>query len=278
MRKVFLPTSLAELFKLLAAAPQSRIMAGGTDLLVSLRQHPDSADPIICLERIAELSQVEEQPDASVSIGACVNFSQIVAHPLLQRHYPVLAEAAATVGGPAIRNMASIGGNIVTASPAADCLPPLYLLGASVELLSLSGSRRMPIADFISGPRRTALQALEIIRCVILPAPIEWTLQRYEKVGLRKSQAIAVASCAAALRLAADGTVAEARLAWGSVGPTVMRCAAAEQALIGRPLSGESIAIAAQSACSSVQPIDDLRASAHYRRQLAGNLLQRLLG
>ncbi|MCE1225147.1 MAG: xanthine dehydrogenase family protein subunit M [Geobacteraceae bacterium] len=268
---------LTELFNLQEQQPEARIMAGGTDLLVALRHGPQDGRTIICLERIDELRRIDELEDGSVSIGATATFSSIARNTLLKERYPLLTQAAATVGGPAIRNMASIGGNIVTASPAADSLPALYLLDALLELRSAAGSRAVAIAEFILGPRRTMLQPGEIISRIILPPANGWSIQRFEKVGRRKSLAIAVASLAAALRLAADGSVAEARFAWGSVGPTVLRCAEAEQALIGKPLTEENLNAAALLAQRAVQPIDDIRASADYRRSVAGNLLLRLV-
>lgn len=276
-RQICFPDTLDELFRLQQQYPDAHLMAGGTDLLVTLRHGPQDKRTIICLERIAELRRIDELDDGSVSIGATATFSTIARNTLLQERYPLLTQAAATVGGPAIRNMASIGGNIVTASPAADSLPALYLLDARLELRSVTGYRTVAMDAFILGPRRTMLQPAEVISRIILPPATDWSIQRFEKVGRRKSLAIAVASLAAALRLAADGSVAEARFAWGSVGPTVLRCAEAEQALIGKPLTEESLNTAALLAQQAVQPIDDIRASAEYRRTVAGNLLLRLV-
>ena len=273
----FFPVTLSELFNLQQQHPDAQLMAGGTDLLVSLRHTPQPERAIIGLERIEELRRIDELPDNSVSIGAAVTFGSIVRSPLLKARYPLLTQAASTVGGPAIRNMASIGGNIVTASPAADSLPALYLLDAQLELRSAAGSRTVGIAEFILGPRRTMLQSGEIISRVILPPATGWDLQLFEKVGRRKSLAIAVASLAATVRLAADGTVAEARFAWGSVGPTVLRCPAAEALLKGQPLSEAVLTEAAALVQDAVSPIDDIRASADYRRSVAGNLLLRLV-
>jgi xanthine dehydrogenase FAD-binding subunit len=273
---VFFPTTLDELLNLLNQQPDARIMAGGTDLLVALRHAGKTPRQIIGLERIPALAEIHEQPDGGVSIGVCVSFSSIVRSQLLQQRYPLLTQAAVTVGGPAIRNMATIGGNIATASPASDSLPALYLLGAMLELRSNSGTRLMAITDFITGPRRTQLGSYEIISRIMLPPQPDWTIQRFEKVGRRKSLAIAVASLAAAIRLAEDGTVLEARLAWGSVGPTIICCPAAEAILQGQLLSEQSLAHAAECARETVCPIDDIRASAAYRREVAGNLLYRL--
>ncbi len=276
MSLIFFPTTSDELFRLQQQHPDAHLMAGGTDLLVALRHAGQATRPIICLERLAGLAEIAELPDGSVSIGATATFSTIVRNTLLQERYPLLTQAAATVGGPAIRNMASIGGNIVTASPAADSLPALYLLDARLELRSATGCRNVAISDFISGPRQTCLQPGEIISRIILPPATGWTIQRFEKVGRRKSLAIAVASLASLVQVAGDGTVVEARFAWGSVGPTVMRCRQAEEVLIGQPLSEESLKTAVLLAQQAVRPIDDIRATADYRRSVAGNLLLRL--
>jgi len=277
MTAVRFPYTFEDLFKLQDQQPDAMIMVGGTDLLVALRHTPQERQSIIALERVTELSQIEELPDSSVSIGAAVTFGSIVRSPLLKARYPLLTQAASTVGGPAIRTMASIGGNIVTASPAADSLPALYLLDAWLELRSAAGNRTMPVAEFILGPRRTMLQPGEIISRIILPPATGWDLQLFEKVGRRKSLAIAVASLAAMLRLADDGTVLEARFAWGSVGPTVLRCPATEAVLKGQPLCEEVLQKAAALVRETVSPIDDIRASADYRRSVAGNLLFRLV-
>ncbi len=271
------PNTVEELFNLLNQQPDTRIMAGGTDLLVSLRHAPQHERTIIGLERVDELRQIDELSDNSVSIGAAVTFGSIVRNPLLKERYPLLTQATATVGGPAIRTMASIGGNIVTASPAADSLPALYLLDARLELRSATGSRIVAIDAFISSPRRTLLQPGELISRIILPPAQQWNIQCFEKVGRRKSLAIAVASLAAMLRLADDNTVTEARFAWGSVGPTVLRCPGAEAVLINKPLSEATLQDAAALVQQAVQPIDDIRATADYRRTVAGNLLFRLV-
>ena len=226
MKHVLFPTTCNELFQLLSDLPESRIMGGGTDLLVSLRTANQEHCPFIALERMEELSAISEQPDGGVSIGACVTFSRIRTHPLLVGRYSILTQAAGSVGGPAIRNMATIGGNIATASPAGDSLPSLYLLAAALEISAATGSRIVPIDQFICSPRKTLLQPGEIISRIILPPAGEWDFQRFEKVGKRKSLAIAVASLAAMIRRQGERVV-EARLAWGSVGPTVFRCPAA---------------------------------------------------
>lgn len=280
MRAIFIPDSIEEALSMWNAYPQALWMAGGTDLLVQLRvrERPEDARPLILLERLASLTRIDIHED-EICIGSCISFNQIASDPLLTAEVPVLTQAASTVGGPALRNMATIGGNVCTASPAGDSLPALYVLDASVELVSASGTRRLPLSEFLTGPRKTALHPGEILTSIVIPRrrPL-WTLQRYEKIGKRKALAIAVASMAAVIRTdAACGIVEEAHFAWGSVGPTVIRCPPAEEALIGRPLTQDALRSAAQIVPSWVHPIDDIRASAEYRRTVGPRLLLRLL-
>jgi len=270
------PESLAEVHELLARHPEARLLAGGTDLLVWRRHRRIDPSPLIRLDRVAALRAIEET-EAEMRIGAAVTHAELLDHPGIRSSLPVLAAALASLGSPHIRRMGTIGGNIVTASPAGDCLPPLTVLGAGIELASPTGSRSLPLTAFITGPGRTALVPGEILTAVRLPRPPAGALQHFEKVGLRAAMACAVASLAALLEVAADGTIASVRLAWGSVGPTVVRAPAVEQALTGRPLNRKTLTAVARLVEQTVTPIDDLRASAAYRRTVAGNLLLRLL-
>jgi len=277
MRAVLTPASLEELFAIWQRHPDAMPMAGGTDLLVKLRSS-DRSDmrPLLLLNSIPELTCITTDT-GQLRIGAAVTLSHIIAHPAVQANAPILADAAAQIGGPAIRNMATIGGNVCTASPAGDTLPPLYLLEVEVELLSPSGARRLPISDFILGPGKTALQPGEILTRVTIPKDKTFTTSRFEKVGRRKSLAIAVASLAAMFSLTEDGTMTEARLAWGSVGPTVVRLNGLEQQLQGRQPSALDLRQIVEQVKTGVSPIDDIRATAAYRRSVSANLLVRLL-
>lgn len=301
--KVVFPRDLPALFKALAE-PGARVLAGGTDLLVRLRANPDAAPAtLVSLDRLAALRGVAEDSsgkaggargkDAGVSavepegvgagtlhrvlrLGAATTHTELLAHPLVRARLPVLAQALADLGSPPIRNMGTLGGNICTASPAGDTLPPLLVLGAEVELASKAGIRRLPLAKFLLGPGRTALQHGEVLTAVRVPIPGVNVCQHFEKVGRRDALAVAVVSLAALVRLGHGGKIAEARLAWGSVGPTVWRCPEAEAALVGRKLSLTALTAAAALVRTLVKPIDDVRASAAYRREVAGNLLLRL--
>lgn len=265
------PGCLAELWPLLEDG--AVVMAGGTDLLV--RSRGGGGGLVACLERIESLRGVGEA-DGFVRLGACETHARLLRHPLLRSRLPVLASALATLGSPLVRNMGTLGGNIVTASPAGDTLPPLYALDAQVELASRQGTRLVPLAAFITGPGKTRLEPGEIVSAVLVPLPDPGAVQHFEKVGRRKALAISVVSLAAVIRLDTAGMVDQARLALGSVGPTVVRCAQTEASLTGRRLDRESLRLAARTLRGEISPIDDLRASATYRRDVAGNLLLRL--
>jgi xanthine dehydrogenase FAD-binding subunit len=180
------------------------------------------------------------------------------------------------LGSPPIRNMGTIGGNIVTASPAGDTLPPLYVLEAALELRTRDDSRRISVKDFIKGPGVTDIRPGEILAGVWLRKDPGLNLHHFEKVGQRKALAIALVSLAAVAEISGDGIVKRFRCAWGSVGPTIIMSSSAEASLIGHPLSLKHLNECAAYARKAVSPMDDIRAGASYRRQVSGNLLLRL--
>lgn len=277
MPAVFMPRTLDELLELKAADPSLAVFAGGTDLMLLMRHNRSRPSALACLDRVEELGQITDTgPD--IAIGARVTHSCLLASFLVQRHFPVLIQALSTLGSPHIRNMGTLGGNIVTASPAGDTLPPLYVLGAQVELVSTRGTVRMPIADFISGPGITCLGPGQILHRVLLPKSPEFAVHYFEKVGLRKSLSIAVVSMAALVDPDPAGTVRDVRMAWGSVGRTIFTCPEAEEILRGYPPTRERLEAAAACVRSGVAPISDVRATADYRRRVAGNLVLRLAG
>lgn len=276
-RPVWMPCTLDDLWPLLAEYPRARVFAGGTDLLVWLRNGKIDAPALIGLERIDALRGITETADA-VRIGAAATHETLLADPIIARHFPVLQQALRTLGSPHIRHVGTIGGNLATASPAGDTLPPLHVLDATVDVQSAEGTRRLPVTSFITGPGQTALMAGEIISAAILPKPAAGTRQHFEKVGLRKAMACAVASLAAVVTFNDAGAIDRARLAWGSVGPTVVRLPDVEAALAGRRLDQETLDAVRPLVSRHLSPISDVRASADYRRRVAGNLLLRLAG
>jgi CO/xanthine dehydrogenase FAD-binding subunit len=275
-RSVFMPESLADLWPILSEYPETRVFSGGTDLLVWIRSRKIDPPALVCLERIAALQGIVETGDG-VRIGACSSHATLMENPLVGSLFPILTRALQTLGSPHIRRMGTLGGNIMTASPAGDTLAPLYVLGARVELCSARDVRQMPLESFILGPGRTALNNGEILSAVFIPKPVGITHQHFEKVGLRTAMACAVCSLAAVIGVSASGKIETAALAWGSVGPTVMRVPKMETALIGKPLTRKTLEEVIPLVGEALSPIDDVRASGAYRRLVAGNLLLRLV-
>lgn len=256
--------------------PEAMLYAGGTDLLVKIRNGLINPPALICLERIEELKGVMDRGE-DVFIGAACTHAALLRDPLIRNHFPVLVKALSVLGSPLVRQMGTIGGNLITASPAGDTLPPLVVLNADLELRCQDSGRCLPVQAFIKGPGMTLLAPGEILAGVRLKKRPELNYHHFEKVGQRKALAIALVSLAAVFHLSDEGIVREVHLAWGSVGPFVMTCREAELALEGQPLSYQVLEKAAALVRAAVSPIDDVRASADYRKRVAGNLLMRLL-
>jgi len=275
LRKVFLPTSVSEVRDILDGEPNAAFYAGGTDFLVQLRAGKTDPSCLVCLERVAGLRGIKDTGDA-VRIGAGTTHVTLLNDPVIREHFPILVKAVSVLGSPPIRNMGTIGGNIVTASPAGDTLPALHVLDAEVEILSQQGARRARVSDVILGPGVVALEKTELVASIWIKKSPSWGIHHYEKVGRRKAMACAVASMAALVDVTAGGVIERARLAWGSVGPTVMTSPEVEAALVGKRLERGDLAQVAGLVERSVDPIGDVRATAEYRRIVAGALVQRL--
>jgi CO/xanthine dehydrogenase FAD-binding subunit len=245
-------------------------LAGGTDLLVAVRKGTESPNLLVYVGELPELRVLREEKEG-LEVGAGLTHAELLAHPATER-FPILRSILRTIGSPAIRAMGTLGGNIVTASPAGDSLVALYLLEARVRLVSEEGERELPIWEFIVGPRKTALRQGELVRSVFLPWLSGEPRSFFRKVGRRRALIIAIASLGA-LVWVRDGRVERARLALGSVAPTVIRPKEVEEALVGRPVSPEAWEDLVPRLSAATHPISDLRASADYRRKVAGRLL-----
>ncbi len=278
---VGLPADLKEALAWLGRqAGEVTIVAGATDLLSAPRDAGFADRHLLDVSRLPELLGIREQ-DGWLEIGAATTFAEVARSPAITAVLPALATAAAGVGSPAIRNRATLGGNLVTASPCADSAPPLLALGARVVLISLRGRRELPLPAFITGYRRTALCRDELLATVRIPRPAADLRQTYRKVGARRAQAIAKLSLAACARRDPDGRLREVRLAAGSVAPAPLLLAGTMSLLEGRRLMPESVdglaAAAAAAAAAEVQPITDLRSTAEYRRVVTARLVARFL-
>lgn len=266
--KILKPRSLSEALELLSQG--GKPLAGGTDLFVRLKKGVESPEFLVYIGELPELRVLEETEDGLL-IGAALTHAELLSSPLTAR-FPILRMSLSTIGSPAIRAMGTIGGNLVNASPAGDGLIPLYLLSARVRTESINGSREIPVEDFILGPGKTALKPGELVRSIFLPFPEGSPLSYFRKVGRRRALVIAVASLGA-LVWTEDGRVKRSRLALGSLAPTVIRPREVEEALVGRPLDPAAWEDLVPVLSAATSPISDLRASADYRRKVAGRLL-----
>lgn len=250
-------------------------VCGCTDLMVVEPEKRARMDRVIDLLRIREIHGVAVL-DGCVQIGATTTFAEIRRSLDVQKHLPALVEAASVVGGWQIQNRATIGGNVANASPAGDSLPVLLALGAVVVAVGPAGTREIPYDDFHVAYRKTALQSGEIIAWLRLPIPGRGAFQAFRKVGTREAQAISKVVVALAGRTD-QGRVVDIRLAAGSVAPTPVRLHRAEDLLRGKPLTAEAAEAAGRAAASEVNPIDDVRSTAVYRKYALERVVRRMI-
>lgn len=271
------PASLHAALRTLAdQGSRARPVAGGTDLMIELDRgmRPD-VETLVDISHLPDLGAIT-WADGFIRIGALVTHNQCVTSELIIDHGLPLAQACLEVGSPALRNRATVVGNVVTASPANDTISALRALDAQVAIASVRGTRKQPLADFHTGVRGTTLADDELVLGVEFPALRDNARGVFVKLGLRRAQAISVVHVAVVCHFEGD-VVTKASIALGSVAPTIVRTADAEAAITGRPLTPESIDTAARQAAGAVTPIDDLRSSADYRSDQIEVMVRRAL-
>lgn len=271
------PTSIAAAVALGARFGEAgRFLAGGTDLMIQMRRGRVAPRHVLSLHRVAGLDRIEV--DGVVRLGALVTHRSIERCPHFQGGLRALIEGAEVVGGHQIRNVATVGGNIVNASPAADVVPVLLALDATVTCLGPDGERTLPLAGFLTGPGQTARRPGELLTSIRFDRLPPRSATAFLKAGRRKAMEISVVCVAVRLMLdAAHARCREARIALGAVAPTTMRARTAERALEGQPLTEAVLRSAGRLAAGECAPIDDVRASARYRRLLVETLVPRAL-
>jgi carbon-monoxide dehydrogenase medium subunit len=279
IRRLLRPRNLDEALRLLGEYSGSLPLAGGTDLVVQLRDGRRSADTIVDIGAL-DLTGIDER-DGGLEIGAATRMDTIAREPRVRAGWPSLMQAAALVGAWPIQCRATIGGNLANASPAADTAPPLLVAGALLRLQSAQGIRTVRLDEFFAGPGQSILAPGEIIVSVVLPGRDgfrgERAVERFGKVGPRREQIISVVSFAGRVVVGRDGHVHDVALALGSVAPTPVRARNAEACLAGRPCTTEARHEAAAALQEDIAPIDDVRAPASYRRMAAAVMLDRFL-
>jgi carbon-monoxide dehydrogenase medium subunit len=274
------PTTLAEALALLAKNPDARVLAGGTDLLVQLKNGRRETSLVVDLKHVPELKAITFDPARGLTVGAAVPCCQVTAHADLRQHYPSLAEVAGLIGGTAIQGRASLGGNLCNAAPSADSVPLMIALSAVAEVAGpgsegTGGVRHIPVEDFCVAPGKNTLAPGEFLVSIHFPLP-QGTHAHYLRFIPRNEMDIAVVGVGVSTRVE-NGKITAARIALASVAPTPIFVKAAGDSLIGQAPTPEAIAQAAAIAQEAAKPISDMRAPADYRRHLCGVLTRRAL-
>ncbi len=271
------PRSLGEALSALGNGKKSLLLAGGTDVIVQLREGRRQCDQLIDLKHIPELMSFRIAPDGSLEIGAAAPLAELYEDTDICKRFPALVDAATIIGGTAIQSRASLGGNLCNASPAADASPALMVLGARLVIVGPSGNREIAVEDFFAGPGRNTLQPGEILLQVKVPAPAPNSGAFYHRFIPRNEMDIAVASSGVQLTLDSAGAIQSARVALGAVAATPILVPGAASALVGKQPTAEAFAAAGEAAAAAATPIDDMRGGIAQRRHLAKILTVRAL-
>jgi len=272
------PSSIQEALEVLKSYEgQVRIIAGGTDLIPELKKQIRSFQYLVDVSGVEGFNSVEIDAN-NIRIGAGVTLSGIASSKPIVDNFPALARAAGEVGSPQIRNIATIGGNICSARPAADTSGPLIGFGAEVKIAGGEGERRLPLEELFTGPGETILGPGEILTEISIKLPVPDTYSSYTKFGLRRALAIAIVSVTSVITLEPEsGNCKGARIVLGAVAPTLIRCPESEGVLINNKITGDLAEQAGLLAAQSCQPISDIRGSAEYRRGIVKVLVKRAL-
>ncbi len=270
------PETLEEALSILSRHPEAAILAGGTDLVVNMKNHVVSPKDVISIQKIDALSQIREERN-HIRIGTGATATEIAESEVFPLSMRTLVQSAKNLGSPLIRNRATIGGNIMSARPAADLVCSLLALGADVELISNNGRRIVSLPDLLKGPGITATESGEILTSILIEKQPAGTGSDYQSIGIRKAQDVNLINVSTVLGLDENNFVTRARVAIGCVGPTHILSRSAAESLEGQKITFELIDKSAEAAMSDCDPIDDFRTSADYRKKMARVLTRRAL-
>ena len=276
----FSPTTLAEAISLLSQhGSNARALAGGTDLLIRMKRKQWTPRAVVSLRCVPGLRDISL--NGELRLGAAVTLNDLIRSPIIREHYPVLAQTASKMAGVQVRNLATVGGNLCNASPAADTAPPLIALNARAVIVGKNGERVVPLDEFFIGVGKSALAPDEVLREILVPRDAALTAS-YVKIEHREAMDIAIVGVGVALKIANSksrvSNCEDVRIVLGAVAPTPLRAKRAEEVLRGKALTEEHIREAARVAVTEAQPIDDVRGSAWYRREMVELLTRRQLG
>ena len=275
--EVLRPRAAHEAVRLFGRSPEAIPLAGGTDFMVSWNAGLLNGRTVLDLSAIKEWGRIRARPKG-LSIGSLVSHWRLQNHPAVQKDFPLLAVACATIGGIQIQLRGTLGGNLANASPAGDTFPPLAVYEPVVHVVSAEGARTIPISELFTGVKRTSLRRSELIESIEVPfLPKRPRRQRFWKVGTRAASAISKTVAAGLLWMNGDGTIRELRFALGSMAPTVRRLHHVEGFVTGKKPTKKVLDEACALLEKDVAPIDDVRSTADYRLEVSKNLLRSFL-
>lgn len=279
IQEIYEAVSVEDAIHALTKNPDAVIIAGGSDVLIKIREGKLAGCSLVGIRGIRELEGISMDEEGTISIGPLTTFSHITFHPIIQKYIPVLGEAVDQVGGPQIRNIGTIGGNVSNGVTSADSASTLFALNAELEITGPEGKRMLPIAEYYTGPGRVALQTGELLTKIIIRREnYEGFGGHYIKYAMRNAMDIATLGCSVLCRLTPDrDAVEEMRLAFGVAGPVPMRCPKTEALAKGRPLTRALLQEVGQAARTEVHPRTSWRASKEFRIQLVQELSGRAL-
>ena len=277
IKNIYEPTKIKELLVLMDTCSNPTIIAGGTDVLIKLRHGSLKEVELISIRKIKELNEMKLLEDETISIGSLSSFSTIFRSKIVNDNIPILAEGAVSMGGPQIRNMATIGGNICNGAVSADSIPSLFALNAKLRLVSVNGERIIPITDFYLGPGKVKLEKNEVLTHILIKKE-EYLNKKgsYIKFSNRKAMDISMLGVAVVCEFD-DNKFTDLRIALGVAGPTPIRCNEAENFAKGKEINSETLDQIGKLAVSASNPRDSWRGSKEFRQHLIANLSKRAI-
>lgn len=271
--------TIAEAVELLNEHPEARIISGGSDVLIKIREGKMAGTSLVCIRDIKEIRGVTLMESGDIYIGAGTTFSHITNDPIIQEHIPVLGEAVDQVGGPQVRNIGTIGGNICNGAVSADSAPTVFSLNAMLRIADGKGGRMVPVKDFYLGPGRVDLHQGEVLTHVVIPAKeYQGYHGHYIKYSMRNAMDIATLSCSVVSKADMEKNILEdVRITFGVAAPVPCRCLETEEALKGMPIGEELYQKAEELVRAEINPRDSWRASKDFRIQIGGEIAKRAL-
>ena len=279
MKALYEAESVAHAVQLLTEHPEAQIIAGGSDVLVQMREGKRAGKELVSIYMLDEMRGISYEDDGAIRIGSLTSFSHITKDPIIQKHINVLGEAVDMVGGPQIRNIGTIGGNTCNGVTSADSASTLFAWDAIIEITGPDGVRRIPIQDFYIKAGKVDLRPGELQTAIIIPkASYEGYQGHYIKYAMRNAMDIATTGCSVNVKLSADkSTMEDVRIAYGVAGPVPMRAVTAEARAKGKPTTKAEIKAFAQAVLEDINPRDSWRAAKDFRQHIAVALAERAL-